>query len=97
LQEGGLDTVDANLELGLPVDVRDYGVAARILGDLGVGTARLMTNNPRKVAGLQAHGIDVTQLALEPAECEHNRDYLRTKAQRLGHTLGRHLELVAEG
>jgi 3,4-dihydroxy 2-butanone 4-phosphate synthase / GTP cyclohydrolase II len=97
LQEGGLDTVDANLELGLPVDVRDYGVAARILGDLGVGAVRLMTNNPRKVAGLQAHGIDVTHLPLEPTECEHNRDYLRTKAQRLGHTLGRHLELVAEG
>jgi 3,4-dihydroxy 2-butanone 4-phosphate synthase/GTP cyclohydrolase II len=88
LQELGLDTVDANLKLGLPVDSRDYGIAAEILADLGVESVRLLTNNPHKVAGLEDHGIRVSeQLPIESEADEHNRDYLRTKARRLGHLL----------
>jgi 3,4-dihydroxy 2-butanone 4-phosphate synthase/GTP cyclohydrolase II len=96
LQEQGLDTVDANLELGLPVDLRDYGVGAQILADLGLSSIRLMTNNPRKIAGLERCGIRVSDhVPLEHAACEHNHAYLHAKARRLGHMLGR-LELVSE-
>ncbi len=96
LQEQGLDTVDANLELGLPVDLRDYGVGAQILADLGLSSIRLMTNNPRKIAGLERCGIRVSDhVPLEHAACEHNHAYLHAKASRLGHMLGR-LELVSE-
>jgi 3,4-dihydroxy 2-butanone 4-phosphate synthase/GTP cyclohydrolase II len=88
LQEQGLDTVDANLELGLPADLRDYGIGAEILCDLGVGSVRLLTNNPRKILGLEEHGIAVTrQVPIEHPAGEHNLDYLRTKARRLGHLL----------
>jgi 3,4-dihydroxy 2-butanone 4-phosphate synthase/GTP cyclohydrolase II len=88
LQEQGLDTVDANLELGLPADLRDYGIGAEILSDLGVGSVRLLTNNPRKVLGLEEHGIAVTrQVPIEHPAGEHNLEYLRTKARRLGHLL----------
>jgi 3,4-dihydroxy 2-butanone 4-phosphate synthase/GTP cyclohydrolase II len=99
LQEQGLDTVEANLELGFPADPRDYGAAAQILADLGVSTIRLLTNNPRKIDGLEACGLRVTdRVPLEHAPGEHNREYLKAKASRLGHTLPRaHLELVAEG
>jgi 3,4-dihydroxy 2-butanone 4-phosphate synthase/GTP cyclohydrolase II len=91
LQELGLDTVDANLKLGLPVDSRDYGVAAEILADLGVGAVRLLTNNPSKVAGLEDHGISVSaQVPIESGADAHNHDYLRTKARRLGHLLAVH-------
>ena len=97
LQEQGLDTVDANLELGLPVDQRDYGIGAQILTDLGVRSVRLLTNNPAKIAGLEAGGIAVTaRVPIEQTPCAENHDYLRTKASRLGHALGGHLELVAE-
>jgi 3,4-dihydroxy 2-butanone 4-phosphate synthase/GTP cyclohydrolase II len=96
LQEQGLDTVDANLELGLPVDLRDYGVGAQILADLGLSSIRLMTNNPRKIAGLERCGIRVSDhIPLEHAASEHNHAYLQAKASRLGHMLGR-LELVSE-
>jgi 3,4-dihydroxy 2-butanone 4-phosphate synthase/GTP cyclohydrolase II len=96
LQEQGLDTVDANLELGFPVDLRDYGVGAQILADLGLSSIRLMTNNPRKIAGLERCGIRVSDhVPLEHAACEHNHAYLQAKASRLGHMLGR-LELVSE-
>jgi len=97
LQEDGFDTVDANLQLGLPVDARDYRIAAQMLADLGVGSVRLLTNNPDKVAGLERHGVTVSsRLPLENAPGEHNRDYLRTKANRLGHTLqGAGIGLVA--
>jgi GTP cyclohydrolase II len=85
-QDGGLDTVDANLALGFEDDQRGYQVAADMLRDLGVGSVALMTNNPRKVQGLENDGIQVTRR--EPHEVEvhdHNREYLKTKQDRLGH------------
>jgi 3,4-dihydroxy 2-butanone 4-phosphate synthase/GTP cyclohydrolase II len=88
LQEEGHDTVDANLELGLPVDNREYGIGAQILVDLGVTTMRLMTNNPMKYGGLEGFGLDIVDrvpLAL-PSNPE-NIEYLRTKRERLGHIL----------
>jgi 3,4-dihydroxy 2-butanone 4-phosphate synthase/GTP cyclohydrolase II len=99
LQEQGLDTVEANLRLGFPVDLRDYGIGAQILADLGLSSLRLLTNNPKKIIGLEGYGLRVTdQIPIEHPAGEHNHQYLRTKADRLGHTLQRaHLELVAEG
>jgi 3,4-dihydroxy 2-butanone 4-phosphate synthase/GTP cyclohydrolase II len=88
LQERGRDTLDANLELGLPADARDYGAAAQILADLGVRSLRLMTNNPAKTAAMVRHGLDV--LGQEPMPVvagEHNLRYLRTKRDRMGHEL----------
>jgi 3,4-dihydroxy 2-butanone 4-phosphate synthase/GTP cyclohydrolase II len=88
LQERGRDTLDANLELGLPADARDYGVAARILGDLGVRSLRLMTNNPAKTGALVRYGLDVRGRESMPvAPGEHNLRYLRTKRDRMGHDL----------
>jgi len=86
LQDGGLDTVDANLALGFRDDERDYAVAAHILGSLTVRSVRLLTNNPRKVDELKRHGVDVTGRVphVIPAN-EHNRFYLQTKASRSGH------------
>lgn len=85
-QDEGLDTVDANLALGFEDDQRGYHVAADILRDLGVRSVALMTNNPRKVAGLRKDGIDVTRREPHEVEAhEHNRDYLKTKQDRLGH------------
>ncbi|WP_333773073.1 GTP cyclohydrolase II [Streptomyces sp. IBSBF 3136] len=97
LQAEGLDTVEANLALGLPVDARDYGVAAQILHDLGVRSVRLMSNNPRKREALVRHGIQVAEqvpLLIEP--CESNITYLRTKRERMDHVLP-HLDAVAHG
>ncbi|MBC2900357.1 GTP cyclohydrolase II [Streptomyces cupreus] len=95
LQAEGLDTVEANLALGLPVDARDYGVAARILDDLGVRSVRLMSNNPRKREALLEHGITVAeQVPLLIPPCESNITYLRTKRERLDHHLP-HLDAVA--
>src|SRR5437763_12631161 len=88
LQEEGLDTVDANLELGLPADLRDYGIGAQILVDLGLTSIRLLTNNPKKIIGLEGYGLRVTdQLPIAHPPTEHNRDYLRAKRDRLGHLL----------
>ncbi|MEU8775665.1 bifunctional 3,4-dihydroxy-2-butanone-4-phosphate synthase/GTP cyclohydrolase II [Streptomyces sp. NPDC048606] len=88
LQERGRDTLDANLELGLPADARDYGAGARILTDLGVHSVRLLTNNPDKTAALVRHGIAVTGREAMPVEAgEHNLRYLRTKRDRMGHEL----------
>jgi 3,4-dihydroxy 2-butanone 4-phosphate synthase / GTP cyclohydrolase II len=88
LQEEGRDTVDANLELGLPADLRDYGIGAQILVDLGLGSIRLLTNNPKKIVGLEGYGLTVTdQIPIEHPPGEHNRDYLRAKKERLGHLL----------
>jgi 3,4-dihydroxy 2-butanone 4-phosphate synthase / GTP cyclohydrolase II len=88
LQEEGLDTVDANMKLGLPADLRDYGIGAQILVDLGLSSIRLLTNNPRKIVGLEGYGLTVTdQVPIEHAPGEHNRDYLRAKKERLGHML----------
>jgi len=89
LQEDGHDTVDANLELGLPVDSREYGIGAQILVDLGVTTMRLMTNNPSKYGGLEGFGLNIVERApLESRPTEFNIDYLRTKRERMGHILG---------
>jgi 3,4-dihydroxy 2-butanone 4-phosphate synthase/GTP cyclohydrolase II len=89
LQDQGLDTVDANLELGLPVDSREYGIGAQILCDLGVTTMRLITNNPAKYGGLAGYGLTITErVALPPFATEDNRRYLETKRQRLGHLIG---------
>ncbi len=88
LQEEGHDTVDANVELGLPVDSREYGIGAQILNDLGITTMRLMTNNPTKFGGLEGFGLEITdRVALESAPNPENIDYLRTKREKLGHLL----------
>ena len=88
LQEEGLDTVDANVELGLPVDSREYGIGAQILVDLGITRMRLMTNNPAKYGGLEGFGLDITErVALESVPTEHNLKYLRTKREKMGHLL----------
>jgi GTP cyclohydrolase II len=85
-QDEGLDTVDANLALGFEDDQRGYHVAADMLRDLGVRSIALMTNNPRKVEGLEKDGIEVTRREPHEVEAhEHNRDYLKTKQDRLGH------------
>ena len=88
LQDEGLDTVDANVELGLPVDSREYGIGAQILVDLGITTMRLLTNNPAKRGGLEGFGLQITErvpVRIEPNE--ENLRYLRTKRDRLGHLL----------
>jgi 3,4-dihydroxy 2-butanone 4-phosphate synthase / GTP cyclohydrolase II len=88
LQEQGLDTVDANLKLGLAADRRDYGIGAQICRDLGLRTIRILTNNPKKVSRLEVYGIKVVeQIPLRATPCKHNVDYLRTKKRRLGHML----------
>ena len=88
LQDGGMDTVDANITLGLPVDLRHYGVGAQILVDLGVRKLRLLTNNPRKVVGLDSHGLDlVERVPIEAQATDENRRYLTAKRERLGHIL----------
>jgi len=88
LQELGFDTVDANLELGFPVDGRDFAAAAWILADLGVSSVRMLTNNPAKCAGLEGNGMPVlNRVPLTAAPNPHNLEYLRTKQARLGHLL----------
>jgi 3,4-dihydroxy 2-butanone 4-phosphate synthase/GTP cyclohydrolase II len=88
LQDQGRDTVEANLELGFDEDLRDYGIGAQILRDLGVHRVRLLTNNPRKIAGLEAYGVTVvSRTPLEAEPHAGNIDYLRTKQMKLGHLL----------
>jgi 3,4-dihydroxy 2-butanone 4-phosphate synthase / GTP cyclohydrolase II len=87
LQDAGADTVDANLELGLPVDAREYSVAAQLLGDLGVRSVELLTNNPEKVTDLARHGFSVTRVPLAPAATPHNLRYLTAKRDRMGHEI----------
>jgi 3,4-dihydroxy 2-butanone 4-phosphate synthase/GTP cyclohydrolase II len=88
LQEEGLDTVDANLRLGLPADLRDYGIGAQILVDLGLTSIRILTNNPKKISGLAGYGLSVTdQIPIQHLPNPHNEAYLRAKRDRLGHTL----------
>ncbi len=88
LQDKGLDTVDANLELGLPVDLRDYGIGAQILSDLGLSSIRILTNNPKKIRGLEGYGLSVSdQIPIVHAPNPHNEAYLRAKRDRLGHSL----------
>lgn len=101
LQEQGHDTVDANVELGLPVDSREYGIGAQILVDLGITTMRLLTNNPAKIGGLEGYGLDITdRIPLEIASNPHNIGYLRTKVERMGHIiegLDEHIDDVDPG
>jgi 3,4-dihydroxy 2-butanone 4-phosphate synthase/GTP cyclohydrolase II len=88
LQEGGLDTVEANLQLGLPADLRDYGIGAQILVDLGLSSIRILTNNPKKIRGLEGYGLSVCeQVPIEHISNPHNEAYLRAKRDRMGHTL----------
>jgi 3,4-dihydroxy 2-butanone 4-phosphate synthase/GTP cyclohydrolase II len=88
LQESGLDTVEANLALGFPADARDYGIGSQILAELGLSTIRLLTNNPRKITGLEGFGLKVVeQVAIEVPPKEENRAYLVTKREKLGHRL----------
>jgi 3,4-dihydroxy 2-butanone 4-phosphate synthase / GTP cyclohydrolase II len=88
LQEEGFDTVDANLKLGLPADLRDYGIGAQILVDLGLTSIRILTNNPKKIRGLEGYGLSVSaQVPIEHLANPHNEAYLRAKKERMGHTL----------
>jgi 3,4-dihydroxy 2-butanone 4-phosphate synthase/GTP cyclohydrolase II len=88
LQEEGRDTVDANVELGLPVDNREYGIGSQILVDLGITTMKLMTNNPAKYGGLEGFGLEVVErVPLEAAPNPENIQYLRTKRERMGHLI----------
>ena len=88
LQEEGLDTVEANLKLGLPADLRDYGIGAQILTDLGLSSIRILTNNPKKIIGLEGYGLSVSDQVPILAEANpHNEEYLRVKRDRMGHML----------
>jgi 3,4-dihydroxy 2-butanone 4-phosphate synthase/GTP cyclohydrolase II len=92
LQESGLDTVEANIELGFPADAREYGIGSQILADLGLTTIRVLTNNPKKISGISGFGLTV--VSQEPIEVEPNHDnhaYLEAKREKLGHTIGRKL------
>jgi len=88
LQEAGLDTVEANVEIGFAPDLRDYGIGAQILCDLGLSSIRLLTNNPKKIVGLVGHGLKVTErIPIETVPTAENIDYLRTKRDKMGHLL----------
>src|SRR5580698_6021912 len=88
LQERGYDTVEANLKLGYGMDLREYGLGAQILVDLGLKTISLLTNNPRKVVGLEGYGLEIVeQLPIKIRANPHNAKYLKTKRKKLGHLL----------
>ncbi|MBQ4132811.1 MAG: bifunctional 3,4-dihydroxy-2-butanone-4-phosphate synthase/GTP cyclohydrolase II, partial [Desulfovibrionaceae bacterium] len=88
LQDQGLDTVDANLRLGFKEDLRDYGVGAQVLLDLGLHKIRLLTNNPKKIIGLEGYGLNIVErVPLELGRSSFNEAYLRTKKEKMGHLL----------
>jgi 3,4-dihydroxy 2-butanone 4-phosphate synthase/GTP cyclohydrolase II len=96
LQDSGADTVEANLQLGLPADARDYGIGAQVLAELGVHSVRLLTNNPAKLAGLEGYGLRVTErVPLAMTATPDNLRYLQTKRDRMGHDL--RMDLGDEG
>ena len=88
LQEQGYDTVEANQKLGFDMDLREYGLGAQILADLGLKTIRLLTNNPRKIVGLEGYGLQIVeQMPIKVKPNPHNVRYLNTKREKLGHLL----------
>ena len=88
LQEEGLDTVEANIKLGFPAELRDYGVGAQILHDIGVRKMRFLTNNPKKVVGLEGYGLKIVEVVpIKPTPNKHNAKYLETKRLKMGHIL----------
>ncbi len=88
LQDRGLDTVEANLKLGFPPDLRDYGIGAQILKGIGVGKIRLMTNNPRKIVGLKGYGLEVSEIVpIKIQTNPENEKYIKAKKEKLGHIL----------
>ena len=88
LQEEGMDTVEANLQLGFDMDSRDYGIGAQILHDLGITKLKLMTNNPQKRVGLMGYGLEIVEnVPIEITPNPHNEKYLKTKRDKLGHSI----------